>query len=173
MKGWFMSGSHPGDYDHGIADDEKHDGHAVAYIRSRLEHPAGFGTLMQMIAAEEYRGKRMRFSGAVRSIDVAGWAGLWMRVDGDDRKHTLAFDNMQDRPITGTSDWATYTVVLDVADRDSTQVAFGLLLAGPGEVWLADVRIEAVGHDVPTTGGPRAGVPDHPVNLDFAESGAP
>ena len=55
-----------------------------------------------------------------------------------------AFDDMQDRPIRGTSDWTQYDVVLDVAP-DAADVAFGLLLDGPGQVWIDDAKFEVVG----------------------------
>ena len=169
MKGWFMAGSHPGDYEHGILEDEKHDGHRVAYLRSRVAHAAGFGTLMQMVAAEEHRGRRIRFSGALKATDVEGWAGLWMRVDGKERKNTLAFDNMQDRALEGTTEWARYSVVLDVAD-DAAAIGLGTLLRGRGEVRMADLRFEPVSTDVPTTGHEGGqGYSRHPRNLDFSE----
>jgi hypothetical protein len=41
----------------------------------------GFGTLMQDFRAKQYVGKRVRFSAFVKSENVEGWAGLWMRVD--------------------------------------------------------------------------------------------
>jgi hypothetical protein len=52
-------------------------------------------------------------SASVKTLEVLDWCGLWMRVDGA-QKDNLAFDNMAGRKITGTRDWATYTVVLDV-----------------------------------------------------------
>jgi hypothetical protein len=121
---------------------------------------------MQQFRADAYRGQRLRLSATVRALDVAEWAGLWMRVDGD-RKSSLAFDNMQDRPITGTAGWTRYAVVLDVPESESTVIAFGVLLRGDGEIWMADVRLEAVGSEVATTGGAR--LPTAPVNLAFVE----
>ncbi len=59
-----------------------------------------------------------------------GWGGLWMRVDGRDRKIT-AFDNMQNRSIKGTTDWSTYSVVLDVSE-EAVDVSFGTLMSGKG-----------------------------------------
>jgi hypothetical protein len=53
------------------------------------------------------------------------WAGLWMRVDGQEPK-MLAFDNMQGRPIQGTTAWKRYEVILDV-DPQATAIAFGIL----------------------------------------------
>ncbi|ETT45651.1 AraC family transcriptional regulator [Paenibacillus sp. FSL R7-269] len=71
-----------------------------------------FGTLMQQFQAREYRGKRMRFSGFVRTENVTGWSGLWMRVD-DNQQNMLAFDNMQNRSIQGTTEWNHYACVMD------------------------------------------------------------
>jgi hypothetical protein len=90
----------------------------------------------------------MRISAHIRTKD-AGWAALWMRIDGPDGKH-LGFDNMQKNPIKGTTDWNQYECVLDVPD-ESTNLAFGLLLSGQGKAWLSNVAVDEVSQDVPTT----------------------
>ena len=144
--GWFMAGSQPKDYEAGVTPDA-FDGRAAAYLRARVAS-TGFGTIMQQFKADVYRGQRLRLSALVRSEDVERWAGLWMRVDGAARA-SIAFDNMHDRAITGTTDWTRHAVVLDVAERESTKIAFGVLLNGSGKLWIADVRIESVGQDVP------------------------
>lgn len=92
----------------------------------------GFGTLMQMIAADDYRGSRFRFSGYLRTGN-ADRSQMWMRVDGPNHQ-ALAFDNMDSRPVTGTTGWRRYDIVLNVP-QNSVDVAFGFLLAGRGEVW--------------------------------------
>jgi hypothetical protein len=107
-----------------------------------------FGALMQRIRARDYVGKRVRLSAFIKTEDLSGWSGLWMRVDG--KRHGTAFDNMQKRPIEGTTDWTRHEVVLDVAD-DSIQIAFGVLSAGTGRTWIDDVALEVVGDDVPST----------------------
>lgn len=109
---------------------------------------SGFVTVMQTFSAEEYRGKRVRFSAAVRADSVTNWSGLWMRVDGAAK--ALAFDNMQSRPIKGTQDWRRYAVVLDVSDEASA-IAFGMLMEGKGRLWMDDLKLEPVGPEVPVT----------------------
>ena len=110
-----------------------------------------FGTMVQCIDPAGYAGKRVRFSAYVKALGVKDWAGLWMRVDGGDGYGTaLAFDNMNARPIKGSKDWARYEVVLDVA-KDAKSICLGLLLQGPGKVWLSGVSFEPVGTAVPTT----------------------
>jgi type 1 fimbria pilin len=118
---------------------------------------------MQNFGAAQYVGKRVRFSAAVKSEGVNDWAGLWMRVDQGSAM--LAFDNMQDRPIKGTTDWQNYAVVLDVP-KDATGIAFGILLSKSGTVWLSNVKFESVGTDVPTTGRRS---PEGPTNLSFED----
>ncbi len=142
--------------------------------------PFEFGTLVQAIRADPYRGRRIRLSGSISTEGANGGAGLWMRVAGTDA--ILAFDNMNSRRIRWTRDWQEAEVVLDVAQEART-ITFGLSLAGNGTAWLDDVRIEIVGKEVPSTdlfdrewnGEVRHAIGgDRPVNLDFEEGiGAP
>jgi hypothetical protein len=164
-RGWFAAGSHPAEYEMGLDASTGPTGRGAAYIKAG-EKPQGFATLMQSFKADAYRGKRLRFSAKVRAAGIEQWSGLWMRVDGT-TEQMLTFDNMQNRPITGTRDWETHAVVLDVPEQ-SGRVALGILLAGPGQVWMSEAHVETVGHDVPTT-ETRAVLPDHPENLSFDE----
>lgn len=62
-----------------------------------------YATVMQQFSADRFLGKRVRFAAFVKAQDVDGWAGLWMRLDGRFGV-TLKLDNMQNRPIRGTSE---------------------------------------------------------------------
>ena len=167
-RGWFLAGTKPAEYEAGVDADQLYQGHASAFLKSRTPSVDGFGTLMQSVRAEHYIGKRVRLSGLVKSREVMSWAGLWMRVDKG--KDMIVFDNMQDRPIKGTTDWQRYDVVLDVP-ADSTGISFGILLDGTGKVWLSGTKFDVVGADVPSTGAGDRKIPDSPVNLDFTKSG--
>jgi hypothetical protein len=167
--GWFRAGSNPADYEMAVDPSGGRNG-AAAFIKSRTAAPTvdGFGTLMQQFTGEEYRGKRLRLSGYVKASGISNWSGLWMRVDGPDKTTPLAFDNMQGRPIKGTQDWRRYEIVLDVPPT-ATSIAFGILLAGPGQAWIDDLQFEVVGATVPTTnlmGGQPTGARG-PSNLNF------
>ena len=141
--GWFRAGDHPQNYTTGW------DGSAVVSIVSKPDSSGvGFGTLMRQMDATEYRGMRVRFTATVRSEDVTGWAGLWMRVDRGSR--TVAFDNMQSRAIRGTTRWKMYDVVLNVP-ADATKISFGTLVISRGSVWMENAHIEPVDNSVPTT----------------------
>jgi hypothetical protein len=125
-----------------------HAGDASGHLWSLKDNINGFGTLMQTFTADEYQGQRLRMSAYVKAESVEEWVGLWMRVDGSDG--TSAFDNMQDRPIQGSTDWSEYEIVLDVPE-DSVSIAFGVLMGGTGQVWVDDFQFEVVAQDVPTT----------------------
>jgi hypothetical protein len=149
MGGWFKAGSKPDSYEIGLAM-KQHEGKAVYYIKSTEKHIEGFGTIMTGIKPDEYFGKRVKLSGWIRTEDVANHVGMWMRVDGSTPNEMLAFDNMYDRPIKGTTDWQKYEIVLDV-DVSAAGIAYGVLINGTGTAWLSDLAFEVVGSDIPTT----------------------
>jgi hypothetical protein len=165
--GWFKAGSHPGEYDMGLDESVRRDGKSSATVKSIVDKPQGFGTLMQASLPGQYAGRRVRLSGFVKSDKVTNWAGLWFRVDGANPSVPLAFDNMQNRAIKGTTDWTRYEIVLDVSG-DAQRLNFGILLAGGGQVWMDDLKFEVVTTAVKLTGGPIGGAPPSaPSNLNF------
>ena len=163
--GWFLAGSRPAEYETGNDPKMTYRGGPSVYLKSIAARTTGFGTVMQKLDVEQYRGQRVRLSGFVRGNNITGWAGLWMRVDRASGGRSLSFDNMQDRPITGTADWTRCDVVLDVPEA-SGGLYMGMLLSGAGEVWLDDWKIEPVPTTVATTDR-RARLPVEPQNLDF------
>lgn len=167
-KDWFKAGDKPASYEMGIAKSAGQDGKNCATIRSIDKKIDGFGTLMQNCLPEKYVGKRIRMTGIVKSKDVEGWAGLWLRVDQANSQKALSFDNMQDRAIKGTTDWKKYEIVLDVPAQASN-IAFGALLAGTGQVWFANLKFEMVETSVPRTVNDNTGysILKEPSNLDF------
>lgn len=151
-EGWYLAGSHPDEYV-AITDTETlHSGSGSALISATEATPGGFGTLSQTLDAEPYWAQRLRLSAWIKTEGVEGSVMLWMRVDGQLERQMLGFDNMMDRdPIGSTTDWTKYEIVLDVPPEDSRQILYGVILGGAGRVWVDDVRLESVGHDVETT----------------------
>jgi len=169
--GWIMAGTAPQDYTVGLDRGVKHDGQSSVRIAAKSDSPSGFGTLMQEFRADDWRGKRVRFRGHVKTEDIAQLVGLWMRIDGPDGK-PQAFDNMSTRPIKGTSDWKAYDVVLDIP-ADAKLVALGLLIQGTGTAWLDECSFEEVSKDVPVTDmmSKRDSEPSGPQNLGLEPAG--
>lgn len=167
LKHWTVTGAAPDDYEIGVAD-ETLAGKPAAYLRSIAEQADAFGASVQAIAAEDYRTKRIRFSGALKTTGVTGWAGLWLRVDGVSPGETLAIDNMQNRGLTGTTSWQHHAIVLEVAPA-ADSIWFGAVLSGAGTLLVSDLSFEEVGDDVPVT-WPEPDRARRPQNLDFSQT---
>ncbi|TCZ78789.1 AraC family transcriptional regulator [Paenibacillus albiflavus] len=166
--GWMLTGSHPTDYEMGVDFKTVHQGKASGYLRSAGEIAGGFATMMQTFKADTYRGQRLQLSGFVKTTDVDGWCGLWMRIDSKEQD-AIQFDNMSNRPIDGSTEWTRYDIVLDVP-QNSTTISFGTLLNGKGQVWIDSLRFETVSDRIPTTNlEDIENLPDQPVNLSFEE----
>ena len=52
-------------------------------------------------------GKTIKYEGELRSEGIDGWAGLWLRVDGNQIPN-LIFDNMHNRAIRGITPWTRF-----------------------------------------------------------------
>lgn len=165
-KGWMPSGTDPQDYEMGVDYKTIHQGKASGYIMSKKDDARGFATMMQVFKATMYKGERLRLSGFIKTEDVVNWAGLWMRIDGE-YEEVLSFDNMQDRPLKGTTNWNQYSIVLDVPEQ-STVISFGILLYGKGKVWVDGIVFDTVEDSIPTTNEEYSeSLPDKPLNLHF------
>jgi hypothetical protein len=147
--GWMIDGN-PEQYEFGVDEETIHNESPGLTIKfSAAEEPTGFGSLCRNLDVEKYLDKRLRITAFVKTEHVDG-AGLWMRVDAKDADQPLAFDNMSTRQIKNTTDWKRYEVVLDVPGKAS-QICYGAVLTGKGQMWVADFNFEEVGNDVATT----------------------
>jgi hypothetical protein len=72
----------------------------------------------------------------------------------------VAFDNMKNRPVKGTTEWTQYVVELDIP-VDITNVNFGVSLTGSGTAWFDELKIEIDGVEHRQ---------DFGCDLDFEES---
>ncbi len=161
----------------------KHGGKASAAIKFTCADESEFGSLAQSVAADDYRGKRIRLSGWLKT-ENADSAGLWMRLDGNRR--LLGFDNMMTRAVKGTTDWKQFEVVLDIS-AEAVNIVFGTLISGKGQVWADDFKLEVVGNNVASTNllspeqmrlddpnrNPKKSDIKQPVNLGFENGTIP
>jgi len=102
-----------------------------------------------MVIPSPMEGDTLTLSGFVKSENVEGSAGLWMRVD-DSINQVLAFDNMRDRPITGTRAWQKYFIKLPYSSSRAERVIVGGLLHGTGEIWIDDLHLSIDGKSIST-----------------------
>ena len=102
-----------------------------------------FGVATGSFPVNDAKGRRVRFSGFIKTENIrTGYAGLWWRVDG--QAGILAFDNMRDRGVSGTSDWKRCDIELAVP-ANATHINFGAILAGDGTAWFDGLAIELDG----------------------------
>jgi hypothetical protein len=149
--GWFIAGSATDKYQMGIDTGRGMNRSNAMTIQSNTDTINGFGTLVHNFSPQQYLGKKIRVRGMMKSVDVNHWASFWMRVDGAGGKELLAFDNMNDRVIKGTTPWRRYEIVLDVPEG-ATNISFGALLAGNGKIWFDQVVFEQAPQSSKTTG---------------------
>jgi hypothetical protein len=148
--GWEVYSSRQGAYVGGRVTQAPRNGKGSALLRSEgdasvKEH----ALLVQKLSAQEYRGRRMELEGYLKSKDVTGWAGLWVRVD-DEQGKVLEFHNMMELPVRGTTGWARYSIPFNV-DSQAFEIHFGALLAGQGELKADDFAFRVLGGTEPAT----------------------
>ncbi len=165
-EGWFKSGTEPQDYLIGIDRAMSEQGGSSSYIKSKELKPSGSCDLMQEIKADNYRGERVRLTGYAKTKFVSYWAGLFMIVE-DAMGSPVVYDNMQNRPIVGSSDWIKYEIVLDIP-KNSSKILFGVSLHGKGEIWIDDLKLLVVNNTVPLTDlSGKSPTALYPENMDF------
>ena len=169
---WIRSGWHKessDEFEVGFDQKEKHSGTRCAYAKSLVAAPKGpvFSQLTQRFAADNYLGKRVKLSAWLKTKLKGGKAQLWIgtkMTEGNWERGCM--DNMDDRPIKKETKWTKYELVVEVP-KTSTEIMFGVVMHGNGQIWLDDVLFEAVGTDVPLTGDYQKTL--EPVNLNFEE----
>lgn len=139
LAGWFAAADQVCDYEMGVDRTVAHSGRASGYVKSNVSEPTSPGALMQMFRAGNYRGRRLRLSGYVKTEALQGRAILHIRADGLGRQ-VLRFD---EQPLLSTTDWQRYEVFLDVPEN-SINIVFGIALEGTGQVWVDDLQFQAL-----------------------------
>ncbi|HJV48824.1 MAG TPA: erythromycin esterase family protein [Geothrix sp.] len=103
--------------------------------------PNAWWTAMQSVEAESFRGKNVRLTAWIRTDAKPDFKAMcWVRVN---HKNGMGFfDNMMQRPVTGT-DWTEITIEGPVAE-DAVTLNFGCMAMGAGTAWFDGIRVERV-----------------------------
>lgn len=149
VSGWVLTGSNPGAYEVRCQDPAQ--GCIIPLLRTRFNagSPLGTGSLTHSETAGPWQGHKVVVRAELKAGSIGGWGALWMRVDGPDDA-PLAFDNMQNRPLRGTSAFDWYRVVLDVPP-EAVRITFGVMLHGPGAIFIRELQFEEADPDEPST----------------------
>lgn len=92
---------------------------------------------------QTFKGQGIELRGYLKTENVDGWAGFWLRVDG-----TAAFDNMQQQNLHGTTGFTEYSIKLPYDNEHAVNIAGGALLVGKGKIWLDNVRLYIDGQPI-------------------------
>lgn len=128
--------------------------------------------MRQTIDADNYKGKRVRLTGYLKTRNVDNWSGLYLRIngpkqklpDGKEKYTLIARDNMYNRSLKGTNDFTRCELVLDVPDS-ADNIVYGAILTGPGQIWFDRMKLDVVDKNVPVTEGKLT----KPTNMNFEE----
>jgi hypothetical protein len=130
----------------------------------RLEPKAGnsgtFSSLAKMLPLD-FSGASIELRGFIRTEDVSGFAGLWMREDMDGE--AVEFDNMHMRQVKGSTDWTEYSISLPV-HPGAQQLFIGFLVSGTGKAWVDGLKLLVDGK--PVSEVPRTVNPPTVLNSD-------
>jgi hypothetical protein len=139
LPGWAQAGDNFTDYVTGTQQSVPGYDSDAMFIRSTKTIPQGFSTVMKSVPATAYLGKRVTLTGTIRTEDVIDRVGMWLRIDGPDNA-PLGFDNMQDRPIKGTSEAREYTITMEVP-ANAQNMSYGVMLTSAGKVWFDEMQL--------------------------------
>lgn len=167
-QGWTADGFNFASFAGGLDPDQKHLGHSVFWLRN-VQGENGHATVYQRVLAGSYAGKRVRFSGWLRTEGVGGAASLAVGACDSQGRYInfTSLDHLRgEGPLRGTMDWSHRALVLDVP-VEAHSLYYAFLLARTGEARFAGLQLETVGRDVPVTKPQEL---DAPENLDFGRN---
>src|SRR4029078_1436570 len=95
-----------------------------------------------------YRGKRIRFSGYLKSKDIQR-GGMLSMVIYRDNNGLYATAEMDGREVFGPRDWSRFDIVSDVPP-DGVEIRVRTIVVGEGTLWADGLEVGVVGKDVPT-----------------------
>ena len=121
-----------------------HGGNWAAKIDRNAESHGAFSSLTLSIPID-FKGSTLELRGFLRTHEVTGFAGLWMREDAGGRM--LELDNMQEQALKGTQEWGTYSISIPL-NAEANQLAFGVLLDGTGTLWADELQLLVDGKQI-------------------------
>ncbi len=145
FRGWSVGGTAQEQYEVGTERNHPEFAGDVMYMRFTAAAPTGFINIMRTVPAASYRGYSVSVQTTISTEETTGWAGLWLRID-DAEHQVLRFDNMQDRPVTGTQSAERYRITMDVPP-EAHELTYGVLLDGRGEIRFAEPMLTVAGSD--------------------------
>lgn len=112
-------------------------GRASARIHRDATAAGRFSSITRSFPAR-VTGRFIALRGFIRTEGVTEYAGFWIRQDS--RSETVKIAHMQDRGVSGTTEWTEYTISspLDPAART---IFIGALMGGQGTAWFDSLQV--------------------------------
>lgn len=93
---------------------------------------------------DNYDGKEITLSGYIKTENVTeGYAGLCLRIDP-----RIGFNYMDDKGVTGTTDWTKYEISLPLKPSETKLIVVGAIFTGKGKMWIDDMQVKIGGKDI-------------------------
>ena len=112
---------------------------------------SSYGGIYQSFDADEFRGKRIRYSAMMRTENVIGdgvaegVATLWMRMERSgiqtDRQPPVTIARLGERALSGTMGWTPVDIVTDISS-DTWRIHIGFILQTRGQMWITGMKFE-------------------------------
>jgi C-terminal processing protease CtpA/Prc len=121
-------------------DSIKIDGTNSIRIQKEVAEPDGKFTSVTFLLPAHFSAKKITLKGFIRTENVNGYAGLWLRTDAG--TNAGEFSNLGESAPTGNTDWKNYSTTVKM-DKDVTKIVFGGLLSGSGKAWFDKFELYA------------------------------
>ena len=132
-----------GDYSLEIDSTNFYSGKRALLIDSKVGD--AFGCVAYELPAN-FKGKKITLEGYIKMENATdGFVGLLMRIDKDGQ--SVAFDNMQNKKLQGTSDWKKYSITLDFKENADRIYVAGILV-GKGKAWFDNFKVSIDGKPI-------------------------
>jgi hypothetical protein len=108
--------------------------------------PEPFGAIYQTLPAAAHRGRTLRLSAWLRTEGTTGnrfGSGAGLKLHSARGGYPLDVAEMRRDAVHGTTGWTRYEIHLRVPP-EAEQLEAGLVLFGPGTVWVDDFALDVV-----------------------------
>ncbi|HEX4884606.1 MAG TPA: hypothetical protein VFX05_10745 [Casimicrobiaceae bacterium] len=108
--------------------------------------PEPFGAIYQTLPAAGYHGKTLRLSAWMRTEGTTGnrfGSGAGLKLHSARGGYPLDVAEMRRDAVHGTTGWTRYEISLKVPP-EAEQLEAGVVLFGPGSVWVDDFALDVV-----------------------------
>ncbi|MGO4881213.1 MAG: erythromycin esterase family protein [Bryobacteraceae bacterium] len=137
--GWYFGG---GPFQYSIDTSTTYSSTQSLKIASLGADTTQFGDASLILSAPPAIGGTFNLSGAIRTQNVSGYAGLWVNVSNG--QNTLALQNLGSQAPSGTTNWQVYNLSVTVP-AGAVYIDFGVLLSGTGTAWFDDLSVNVNG----------------------------